>query len=116
MQMDRNSKKSYNQFFVFASLLYLYTFSFPEALGFHLIELHLEDRGGRELVEDEQVWGDEDEGGEDGQDQDKNHLQRSCYLGLREKSGNFIDRAFKLKPQSLMVYKMSQIELKSGSD
>lgn len=70
------------------------------------MHLHLEDGSGGELVEDEQVWGDEDEGGEDGQDQDKNHLQRSCYLGLREKSGNFIDRAFKLKPQSLMVYKM----------
>ena len=50
-----------------------------------MIQLHLEDGGGGELVEDEQVWGDEDEGGEDGQDQDKNHLQRSCYLGLRER-------------------------------
>lgn len=49
------------------------------------MHLHLEDGSGGELVEDEQVWGDEDEGGEDGQDQDQNHLQRSCYLGLREK-------------------------------
>ena len=74
--------------------MYFYEFSFPKvfpkhslravALGFYLMQLHLEDGSGGELVEDEQVWGDEDEGGEDGQDQDKNHLQRSCYLGLRE--------------------------------
>ena len=47
-------------------------------------QLSLEDRGGRELVEDEQVRGDEDEGGKDG-DQDRNHLRKTPqYLGLRE--------------------------------
>ena len=106
---------------------FLVQFSFPEAfpkynlravaLGFHLIQLHLQDGGGRELVEDEQVWGDEDEGGEDGQDQDQNHLRKQPLpLPERKRCTLKITVLNGLNQSGTALKSLCVLKLKSGTD